>query len=289
MKSKVTLAKTKIKDFFRNFKKVLRRSDMVVLPGNLAFFLVLAVIPSLGLISYAASVLNLSVDFLYDFIANSFSKEMANLILGVNLSNNAGMHFFITVIIGLYIASNGADSIITASNAIYGIENKSWFKRRLKAFGLTFLIVLLLIFMLIVPVFGNLIIEFVKEVNINANITARVVQIFDLIKGPVSWLIMFIIIRIIYAIAPDRKHKDRVINYGAIFTTVGWVIVTLIYSNYVTNYAEYQALYGGLASIVALMIWFYILSYIFTIGIALNSQKDDENLLKTGTIKKDKK
>ena len=64
MKSKVTLAKTKIKDFFRNFKKVLRRSDMVVLPGNLAFFLVLAVIPSLGLISYAASVLNLSKKWL---------------------------------------------------------------------------------------------------------------------------------------------------------------------------------------------------------------------------------
>ena len=32
------------------------------------------------------------------------------------------------------------------------------------------------------------------------------------------------------------------------------------------------------------MIWIYFLAYIFTIGIALNSQKDENNLLKTGTI-----
>lgn len=288
MKKRVTSAKNKIKEFIQNFVKVIRRSDMIVLPGNIAFFLVLAIIPALGLISYAASMLNLSVSVLYDFIANSFSKEMANLILGVNLSNNSGIHFFITVIIGFYIASNGADSIITASNTIYGIENKNWLKRRLKAFGMTFLLVLLLVFMLIVPVFGNLIIDLIQEVNLNSAITLRIVQIFDLIKGPVSWLIMFIIIRIIYAVAPDKPHKDRVINYGALFTTVGWVIVTIIYSWYVTSYAEYQALYGGLASIVVLMIWIYILSYIFTVGIALNNQKDDDNLLKNGTIKEDK-
>lgn len=285
MKKRVTKAKKTIKEFFQNFVRVIRRSDMVILPGNLAFFLVLAIIPSLGLISYAASMLNLSVSVLYDFIANSFSKDMANLILGVNLSNSSGIHFFITLIVGFYIASNGADSIITASNTIYGIENKSWLKRRLKAFGLTFLLVLLLVFMLVVPVFGSLIIEFVKEVNLNANITTKIVEIFSLLKGPISWLIMFIIIRIIYAVAPDKPHKNRVINYGALFTTVGWVIVTIVYSWYVTSYAEYQALYGGLASIVALMIWLYILSYIFTVGIALNSQKDDDNLLKNGTIK----
>ena len=138
MKKRVTKAKKTIKEFFQNFVRVIRRSDMVILPGNLAFFLVLAIIPSLGLISYAASMLNLSVSVLYDFIANSFSKDMANLILGVNLSNSSGIHFFITLIVGFYIASNGADSIITASNTIYGIENKSWLKRRLKAFGLSF-------------------------------------------------------------------------------------------------------------------------------------------------------
>jgi len=285
VKKRIDKAKNTIKDFFENFIKVLRRSDMILLPGNLSFFFVLAIIPTLGLISYGASVLNLSTDILYDFIAHSFSSEMADLILGVNLGNSVGFQFIITILVGLYVASNSADSIITASNTIYGIDNKSWFKRRIKAFWISFLIVLLLIFMLIVPVFGSIIINLVEEVNLNSVITNRIIAVFDLLKGPISWLIIFAIIRIIYVVAPDKKPKNRVVNYGAIFTTVGWIISTKIYSTYVNNYAEYTALYGGLANIVVLMIWIYFLSYIFTIGIALNSQKDVNNLSKTGTIK----
>ncbi len=284
MKKRIKNAKLKIKDFFHNIIKVLRRPDMVILPGNLSFFFVLAIIPSLSLISYGASILNLSVDFLYNFLANSFTKEIANIVLGVNLSYQVGIHFFITVAIGFYVASNGADSIITTSNKIYGIENRSWLKRRIKALGMSFLIVILFIFMLIVPVFGNTIITLIKEVNLNVDISNQIIAIFNLLKGPITWLIIFVIIKIIYKVAPDKKPKQRVINYGAIFTTVGFILGTKIFSLYVTHYASYSALYGGLASIVVLMIWIYFLSYIFVVGMALNSQKDDDNLSKTGTI-----
>lgn len=287
MKKRIVNAKTTIKEFFINFKTVLRRPDMIVLPGNLAFFFILAIIPSFSLISYGASILNLKIDILSNFLTHSFGSDIANLILGVDLRVNIGFHFFVVLVLGFYMASNGADSIITASNTIYNIPNKSWLKRRFKAFGVTFLFILLLVFMLIVPVFGNTIITLIKEVNINAKVTARIVQVFEIIKGPISWLFMFVIIRIIYAVAPDKKGytiKKRVINYGALFTTIGFIIGTRIYSWYVSNYASYTVLYGSLANIVVLMIWIYYLSYVFTVGIALNSQKDNDNLLKTGTI-----
>ncbi len=288
MKRRIKKAKNGIKEFFKNFYKALRKPEMVVLPGNLAFFFVLAIIPSLALISYGASILNLSTDYLYNFMAQSFSKEIADLILGVHFNSDMSIQFIITLIVGFYVASNGAHSIINSTNAIYGFENKSWWKRRLKAFGMTFLIVILLIFMLIVPVFGNTIIDLIKEVNLNANITKRIVEIFAMIKGPTSWIIMFIIIRVIYAIAPNEKPHNRVINYGAWFTSICFILVTKLYSLYVNNFSAYTVLYGGLANIVVLMIWVFFLSYIFTIGIALNYQKDEDNLLKTGTIKIEK-
>ena len=285
MTNRVKNAKATIKEFFLNIFSVLRRSDMVILPGNLSFYFILAIIPALGIISYCASMLNLSVDFLYDFIATSFTSDIADLVLGVNLTNTVGFHFIFAVVIGLFIASNGADAIIIASNTIYGTPNKSWLKRRIKALGLTFFLVFLLIFILVVPVFGNTIIRMFQEVNLNPNITSKIILVFNLLKGPISWLIMFAIIKMIYSIAPDKKPKGRVIDYGAIFTTIGWIIGTKVYSFYVTNYTDYSVLYGSLASIVILMIWIYYLSYIFTIGIALNSKKDADNMLKNGTIK----
>ena len=282
VKSRVNNVKVSIKEFFKNFYKVLRKPDMVILPGNIAFYIMLAIIPALSLLSLGASTLNLSTSVIYDFIAHSFSSEIADLILGVNLSNNVGFNFIITIIIGLYIASNGADAIILASNTIYNIESKSWLKRRLKALGMMFILVILLLFMLIVPVFGNTIINLVEEVNINPIITNRIVAVFEFLKGPITWIIMFIIIKMLYSIAPDDVNSKRVVNYGAIFTTVMFIVGTKIYSIYVTNYASYSALYGGLASVIVLMIWIYFLSLIFTIGIALNYEKDEVNMLKNG-------
>ena len=188
MKQRIKSARLTIKEFFKNFFKVLRRREMIILPGNISFYLCLAIIPTFGLISYGASILNLSVDFLYNFIAN--------LVLGIDLSNDAGLHFFITIIAGLYIASNGADAIIIASNTIYGNPNKNWLRRRIKAMGLSFLFVVLLIFMLIVPVFGNIIVNLIKEVNLNPLITSRIAYIFELLKGPISWIFMFLIMEL---------------------------------------------------------------------------------------------
>ena len=274
MKVRVNKAKQSIKELLKNIYKVLRKPNMVILPGNIAFYICLAIIPVLSLLSLGASILNLSTDVIYDFISQSFSVEIANLILGVNLQNIIGIDFFITIIFGLYIASNGADAIILASNNIYNVDSKSFIQRRIKALGMMAILVILLLFMLIVPVFGNTIITLVKEVNLNSIITNRIVVIFELLQGPVTWVIMFLIIKILYSIAPDNKKDKRVVNYGAIFTTIMFVVGTKIYSIYVTNYASYTALYGSLANIVVLMIWIYFLSLIFTIGIALNYEKD---------------
>lgn len=286
MKNKVSKAKVGVKEFFKNFYKVLRKPNMVILPGNLAFYFVLALIPTLSMLSYGASILNLSTDVIYNFIAHSFSSEIADLILGVNLNNVVGINFIITIIIGLYVSTNGADAIILSSNTIYNIESKSWLKRRFKALGMSFLLALLLIFMLVVPVFGETIINLVKEVNINTIITNRIVSIFEFIQGPITWIIMFVIIKMLYSIAPDEKKNKRVVDYGALFSTVMFIVGTKIYSLYITNYASYTALYGGLANIIVLMIWIYFLSYIFTIGIALNYEKDENNMLKNGKNKK---
>ena len=63
-----------------------------------------------------------------------------------------------------------------------------------------------------------------------------------------------------------------------------WIIVTSIYSFYINHFAAYDVFYGSLANIVILMVWFYLLSYIFTIGIALNYREEVVQLEKTGQI-----
>ncbi len=277
--------KTKIKEFWHNIKKVLNRPDMILLPGQLAFFLVLATIPTMTLITYIASVLNLSIDTLYNFLSKAFSEDIASLMLSTSNMSNAGLNLTIVIIMCYYLASNGTSSVIVTSNTIYGIKNDSWLKRRFKAIIMSFIFVLLIVFLLIVPIFGDQIIHLIQMVNMNENVTNIISKIFLYLRSPVMWLILFLLIKTLYVLAPDRKIIAHNANYGAIFTTVAWIIVTEIYSIYINHFANYSAFYGGLTSVCVLMIWFYFLAYFFVIGMSLNYQKENDELEKTGVIK----
>lgn len=275
---------TRIRRFLRNFINALSRPEMLVLPGQLAFFFVLSVVPIITLITYGASFLHLPIDFINTFITNAFGTNTANLIMPMVEANNLGIGYFITLIAGYVIASNGASSIIVTSNTIYGIKDTGFLNRRIKSFIMTVFIVILFLFMLVIPVFGDRIIDLIKFVNFNDTVTNNIVLIFNVLKGPVSWFIIFIFIKIIYTMAPDRKLPSSFVNYGAVFTTLGWVFATYLYSYYINHFAHYDVFYGGLANIVVLMLWVYLLAYIFVIGMALNNREEISFLEKTAKL-----
>lgn len=276
--------KLKLKEFFDNFVKVMLRPEMAILPGQLAYFFVLAIVPTITLISYEAALLNLSTDVIFDFIGSAFSPDIANMLLNTTDANTGGFGFFMVIVVGYFIASNGPASIIITSNTIYGEKQEGFFRRRLKAMIMTFFLVLLFIFMLIVPVFGKKIVKLFEFVNLNSSITKNVGTVMLFLQGPITWFIMYFFIKILYTIAPNKRVRSKNVGYGALFTSVSWIIITYIYSYYINNIAHYSTFYGGLANLVILMFWIYLLAYAFTIGMALNYRKEEAELEKTGTI-----
>ena len=91
----------------------------------------------------------------------------------------------------------------------------------------------------------------------------------------------------IYVIAPDERIRSKYVNKGSLFTTIGWLIVTVILSYYINNVARFDLVYGNLANIVILLLWFYVLAYVFVIGLQLNKKAIDKGIEKTNTIKLD--
>lgn len=273
-----------IKKFILKVWKILGRTEMTVLPGQLAFFVILSLVPIITLIGYGATYFGLSMDSIVGILNANFSKPIVDMILPIIGGKAIDIQLLIMFCTMFYIASNGADSIIIASNEIYNIKQSSWIKRRIKAILLTFVIVALVLFVLLVPAFGNKIIDAVDYFNIKSTL----VNILEILQGPISWLIMFIFIKIIYTISPDKPLPSSGVNFGAIFTTTGWVITTAIYSYYINNFARYDLFYAGLSNIAVLMLWIYFLSYIFVIGMSLNHEVLEAEMEITGSLIKDK-
>ena len=212
---------------------------------------------------------------------NALGNKYSNMLTPIITSTKITPAFFITLAFGYFIASNGMSSMIIASNTIYGIKDSGFFKRRFKALVMELVIVILFLFLLVVPLLGNSIIDMLHYFNLDANTTEVVVSILKFLKGPFSWLVIFIFVKLLYTMAPDKRIPSRNVNVGAVFTTIGWVLATMIYSYYINHYANYSIFYGALANIVILMLWVYLLSYVFVLGLAMNY---DEELEKTGIL-----
>lgn len=275
------MAKRRKRNLFRRFWDAFWRPEMLILPGQIAFFLFLSLVPTITLISYTCAYLKLSNSLIQTLLTNVFSSDIANLITPIITSTKITPSFFITLGIGYFIASNGMASIIVASNTIYGIRDSGFFRRRLKAILMELMLVILLLFILIFPLLGNSIVNIMDYLSLDNHIALKVASIINYLTGPISWIVIFLVIKMIYTIAPDKKIPSHSVNGGALFTTVCWISLTYLYSYYISHIANYSTFYGSLANIVILMIWMWILAYIFVIGLAMNYH---EELERTGVI-----
>lgn len=272
--------KGQTKYFFKKVWEILNRPEMVVLPGQLAFFLILSLVPIITLIGYAASSFNININYAIELLKSNFSEEVINTIIPIISGDGLDLKLIIMLIIMFYFAANGPASIIVTADEIYGIKQTSWLKRRIKALILTVILVLLYLFIILVPVLGEKIITAVDYFNIKSVITS----ILAILRGPISWLIIFVFIKIVFTLAPDKQIKSRQVNIGAVFTTVGWVLATHLYGYYVSHIARYDLFYAGLSNIAVLMLWFYLLSYILVVGLSLTIKIDKNELEKNGLI-----
>ena len=257
----------KIKRWIKKIYKILRLEEMQILPVQLAFFLVVSVFAMLPLIALIGS----------GFVTREFAESLKDLPVGVSSvfkdlldTDSTGYNVFLFLTISLFFSSSGCKSIIVTSNVIYKIKENNKIKQGVKAFIMTIILMFIIVFTAVVPAFGDLILTTIKN-KYPGDVINLIIRIFDILKYPLSFLLIFIGVKLIYTLAPDMTIKSKYTNKGALFTTIGWVVVTRIYAIYLNNINTYNIFYGSLANVVIVLFWFYLLSYIFTMGMALNA------------------
>lgn len=259
------------KKTFKRLFKTIRRDEMRILPGQLAFFIVFSLIVIFTLIGLICSTY--VTHELIDLIEDSLPLAVASILKSVLEPNSGDFNLIIFVICSLFIASNGCTAMIITSNALYHIKNDNIVKQQIKAIIMTLILILLILFTVLVPAFGEFIINLIKDHYKEGRLIETISLIFSYLKTPLSFILMFFGVKIIYTIAPDKNIASKYTTYGALFTTCGWIIATKIYSLYINNINTYNIFYGSLANIIIFLFWVYILAYIFTLGIALNNDR----------------
>lgn len=258
-----------IKKYLKRLYKIIMKNEMRVLPGQIAFFIVLSLIPLVTLLGFIASQFQVDMKFVLDVMKDSLPNQVIDILLPA--LENPGLLTGVSMIVGFFLASNATNSIIIASNMLFKLDDSGFMRRRIKAIIMLIILVFLFLFMLVVIAFGNDIASFVLELIFKNKVPYAIYELFLFIKWTLGLLLAYVMVKMIFTIAPDSPIPSKNMNKGALFTTLSWIIITSAYSIYVANFADYNIFYGSLANIVVLMMWIYFLSYTLVVGMAINS------------------
>ncbi len=275
-------SKEKIKGRIRENIRLMSTPLMSILPGQISFFVILSIIPLVSILVMFVSKLSLSFDSVTNFLVHYLPNGVTDIILSVINSQTVGTLDIVFIITALYLASKATHSVIVASTQIYNGKQRNFVRTRIKAIIMLIILIILVIMIIGTLTIGSRIVDYIAKVN--GSISPFVSLLYDIIKWPFVFFMIFFTIKVIYTIAPNEPIPSKSVNKGALLTTVVWGVTTFAFSFYVTHLANYTMFYGNLSNLIILMIWIYWMCYVFVFGMTFNEYKLTEMTTKIKSL-----
>lgn len=250
--------------------------EVLAIGAQLTYFLILSVFPFIIMFLNIISYTPLVREEVLSNIIRYLPFEVQNLINGfaaeIIETSSQGL-LSIAAIFGLWTASSGITAVIRAINKAYDNEETRPFYRT-KLLSILFTIILLISFTLVIltlvfgEVLGNRLFAYFGLTDIFLDIWYALRMIIPIVY-------MIFTFTLFYRFAPITKNVNhvRLRNSipGAVFTTLGWLLTSTIFSYYVNNFSRYTITYGSIGGIIILLVWLYISSIIIVLGGEINA------------------
>ncbi|ALS80331.1 YihY/virulence factor BrkB family protein [Planococcus kocurii] len=256
-------------------KELLQRIKDVDVPGlgaQLAFFFLLSIFPLLIFLVTLLPYLSLSEEQIFSYMQEVVPGEVYVLIEStlqeILTSQNTGLLSF-GILATIWSASLGMDSLIKSLNTSYKVtENRPLLIARGMSILMTILLIFILIIALALPVFGEqlglLIFSFL-------GLEEGFLALWSSIRFTIPTIITFVACAIIYWLAPNVKMNILSVLGGAAFAAIGWLVISYLFSIYISNFGNFSATYGSIGGVIILMLWLYISAMVLIIGGQINA------------------
>jgi len=235
---------------------------LAIFPGILFLFSLIPFIPIHGF--FDALLLNL------EGVLPLSIKEPVLQTLHDLIDNEREGFLIFNIVLTLYFASNGLDNLMTQfNNTNLFQEKREWWKKRLIAITLMLLLTTL-------TVTAVVLISFTKEIMgllIEVELINETVNWFFVNAG--RWIIVvflfYIAISSLYYFGPAKRKNWKFFSGGSSTATILIILSSLGFSYYITHFSQYNAIYGSIGTVIIVMLYFQLNSFILLLGFELNA------------------
>ncbi|HET6606452.1 MAG TPA: YihY/virulence factor BrkB family protein [Rhodopila sp.] len=195
----------------------------------------------------------------------------------VTASTNAlSISAIVALLFAFLSASRGMSGMINALDIAYREkETRGFIKLNLIAFELTLFVLL----------GGTLTIALVGFLPIAVQwigLGPIAKWVLLILEWPLLIAVLLTGLAVLYRFAPDRRApRWRWISPGAVIATVLWLIGSLGFSIYVSNFSSYDKTYGSLGGVVVMLTWLWLSAFVALLGAVVNAESERQTVADT--------
>ena len=250
-------------------------SDGFIHAGNLAYLALMTIFP---FVIVAAAVAHLfgqteggmrAVSALLQTMPRSVAEVLRKPISDV-LHARSGMLLWLGAVIGLWTTGSFIETIRDILRRAYGVRGSaSFWEYRLGSIGLIIVSVMLMLIAFSVSILLTGVEQFIQRVLPGADDIVGVLTLLHVVPG----LVLFGSIYFIFVSLTPRKYRRIQCRKwpGAAFVAAWWMATTALLPVVLGQFGRYDLTYGGLASVIVTLIFFFVIGLGVVIGAELNA------------------
>ncbi len=261
-------------ELVRRTLKDANADNVLGLAAQLAYYFLLALVPAIACMVALTSLLPPeTIVQMLQSIATVVPPDMLEILKdqlnSLRQSENSGVLSF-GLLMALWSSSAALVAVTDALNRAYDIEeSRPWWKVRLIAIGLTIGLAVFVVSAFTLVVAGP---ELAETMAARIGLGDAFTVTWTILQWPIAFGLVTLAIANIYYFAPDADQDWVYITPGSVLATLLWLLASLAFRFYVSNFADYNATYGSLGGVIVLMLWFYISSLAILAGAELNAE-----------------
>ncbi|OYV40901.1 MAG: ribonuclease BN [Acidocella sp. 20-61-6] len=237
--------------------------------ATLALFPAITMLISLYGLAYDPSTVQPQLHYLASFMPPAAFALISNRIQTIvsEPANGLGLSFVVSLVISLWSSSTGTKSVMNALTLAYDeTETRGMIKFQLVSLGMTLVAIIGVAMAIGILVLIPIALAFVG-ISASAKILVAAISFLAMVGFVVAAL------GLLYRFGPSGG--DRIFYApGATLATMVWLLASWAFGLYVGHFAAYSATYGPLATLIGLMMWFYLSAYIVLFGAEWNAALD---------------
>jgi len=237
-----------------------------------SFFIIISAVPFIIIL---ITVLQFIVPITREQLLSAASEVLPDALEGLSVivvdelyTKSFGSIMSISAIALLWSASKGLAALEIGIKKAYGSNVKGNFlKRKAVSVVYTLILTMVIIFSVLILVFGNTIQRLIEDSFISL---APLFKTILNLRFLMSFLILAGIFAMLYRTLSGVDAKLKKHLPGAVCAAAGWLVFSDLFSIYMENFANYSYIYGSLAAIVIFMLWLYVCIIILLLGAEVN-------------------